>query len=87
MNKFRQFGEINIKKTKVMQYSHGGQMLACGSGKGPSTILTILNTLTMREMHTFKIGFPILQVIWNEHDDELYLTGRNGKTLSIYKVG
>ena len=86
INKFRQYAEYPLKKTKVVQFSHGGQLMACASGKGAASILTIFNTLSMREVHTFKLGFHVSQIVWNEYDDEVYVTGTETKTLTIFRV-
>ena len=75
INKFKQYAEYSLRKSKLVQYSHGGQLVACISGKGVNTNLTILNTLTMKEVHVFKLGFRISQIIWNEFDDEIYVSG------------
>lgn len=34
----------------------------------------------------FKVGFKPAQVIWNEHDDELYISGEDAKVISIYQI-
>lgn len=86
INKFRQYAEYPLKKCRIIQYSHGGQLLACISGEGPNTILTIVNTLSLKEIHVFKIGFRVSQVIWNEHDDQIYLSGSESKCLNVYRI-
>ena len=86
LNKFKQFGEYSLRKTKLIQYSHGGQMIACVTGKGVNTSLVILNTLSMKEIHVFKIGFKVSIIIWNEFDDEVYASGTESKTINVFKI-
>lgn len=48
LNKFRQFGEYPIKNTTLIQYSHGGQLIAVIYGKGINSCLSIVNTLNLK---------------------------------------
>ena len=86
INKFKQFAEYSLRKSKIIQYSHGGQMVACITGKGVNTSLTIFNTLNMKEIHVFKLGFKVGQIIWNEFDDEIYSSGTETNTINIFKI-
>ena len=85
MNKFQQYGEVMIKKGTLLQYCHGGQYIACSSGRGMNSFLTIINTLTIREIHTFKISFQPTGIVFHENDDELFVK-YDSKVISLFKI-
>lgn len=75
LNKFKQFAEYSIKSAVLLHYSHGGQLIAMIHGKGLNSTLSIINTLSLKEVMSFKLGYKPAQAIWSEHDDELFISG------------
>lgn len=65
INKIKQYSEFYIKNCYLIQYSHGGQMLAVCAGKNNNAVLTVIHTLKMKEVCNFKIGFTAKQIVWN----------------------
>ncbi len=86
LNKFKQFGEYPLKNTSLIHYSHGGQLIAIIFGKGANSCITILNTLNLKEVMNFKLGYKPAQVIWNEYDDEVYVSGEDTKAITVFQI-
>ena len=63
---FKQFADFPIKKCKIVQYSHGGQLVACKSGRAPNAIITVLDTLILHEVYSMKIASEPTNEIWNK---------------------
>ena len=48
LNKFKQYGEFPIKNSVLLQYSHGGQLLAIINGSRLNSVLLIIHTLSLK---------------------------------------
>lgn len=76
LNKFKLYGDFPIKSTSYVQYSHGGQFIAIVFGKGSNSSFSIVNTMTFKEVLSYRVGFKPAQLIWNENDDEIFISGQ-----------
>ncbi|ETW00491.1 hypothetical protein H310_07106 [Aphanomyces invadans] len=67
--------EISIKAANVLQFSHGGHLLACGAGLN----MYIFRTHTCDLVHTFTGHINVIQCLrWTVDDSILYSAGNDG---------
>lgn len=66
---------IDNKTLKMRVWERGaGETLACGTGACASTVATILNGYTTREVIVHLLGGD-LKIKWDENDNHVYMTG------------
>ncbi|KAF0697626.1 Aste57867_11716 [Aphanomyces stellatus] len=67
--------EISMKAANVLQFSHGGHLLACGAGLN----MYIYRTYSCDLVHTFTGHINVIQCLrWSKDDSFLYSAGNDG---------
>ena len=56
----------------MMQYSHGGHLLACNAVYRDADAIVIINTLSLKKVPPKYCEGKVTGVVWNQHDDEIY---------------
>jgi hypothetical protein len=59
--------------------------VACKYGKGVNSSITVLNTLRMTEITTFKTHSEPSFIVWNEMDDSLVVATENN-LVTVFKI-